>query len=163
MTYGWPIALQALAFAVLFAEVLIPSFGVLSVVALGLGAWSWTVILGTLPPGGALAFALADLVLVPLAAWQVFRYLGRSPVSHRTSVGSGSGLEESSRALEVHLGRLASADSPLRPAGKIRLDGEIYEAQTAGEFVETGGTVRLVAVRGAGFIVEKNQTGSRAS
>jgi membrane-bound ClpP family serine protease len=163
MMYLWPISLQALAFAVLFAEVLIPSFGVLSVVALGLGLWSWTVIVGTLPSGGVLAFALADLILVPLAAWQVFRYLGRSPVSHRTTVGTGSGLEESSRILEGQLGRFVTAETPLRPAGKIRLDGEIFEAQTAGEFVEKGGEVRLLAVRGAGFIVEKNQTRSHAS
>ena len=161
--YVWPISLQALAFAVLFAEVLIPSFGVLSLVAVGLGASSWMVILATLSSGGTLAFALADLVLVPLAAWQVFRFLGRSPVSHRTNVGTGSGLEDSSRALALHLGRFVSAETSLRPAGKIGLDGEIFEAQTAGEFVEKGGIVRLVAVRGAGFIVEKNQTGSLPS
>jgi membrane-bound ClpP family serine protease len=155
MSYVWAMTLQVLAFAVLFAEVLIPSFGVLSVVALALGVWSWIVIVGTLPGGAVAGFAIADAVLVPLAVIYMFKYLGRSPVSHRTHVGIGSGLEEASGALEAHVGRVVIAGTSLRPAGKILLDGDVVEAQTAGDFVEKGASVRIHAVRGAGFLVEK--------
>jgi membrane-bound ClpP family serine protease len=155
MTYAWPIVLQIFAFAVLFAEVLIPSFGILTVIALGLGLWSWYFIVTELPTAGVTAFAIADAILIPLAVRFGFRYLGRSPVSHRTDVGTGSGLDDTIRALERHVGREAVADTALRPSGKIRIDGETYEAQAAGEFVDKGAALRIVALRGAEFLVEK--------
>jgi membrane-bound ClpP family serine protease len=155
MNFVWPIVLQFLAFAVLFAEVLIPSFGVLTLVALALGIWSWYFVVTEFSVAGIIAFALADAILVPLAVRQMFRYLGRSPVSHVTDVGTGSGLEEATHALEVHLGAVVEADTALRPAGKIRVGDDVYEARTAGEFVEKGARVRINAVRGAEFLVEK--------
>jgi membrane protein implicated in regulation of membrane protease activity len=128
---------------------------VLTLIALALGGWSWYFIVSELPVGGVAAFAIADAILIPLAVRYGFRYLGRSPASHRTDVGTGSGLEETIRELERHVGREAVADTALRPAGKIRLDGDVFEAQAVGEFVEKGATVRLSAVRGAEFLVEK--------
>jgi membrane-bound ClpP family serine protease len=153
--YAWPLVLQLFAFAVLFAEVLIPSFGLLTLMALALGAWSWYFIVTELPAGGVIGFAVADAILIPLAIRFGFRYLGRSPISHRTDVGTGSGLEDTTMALERHVGREAVADTALRPSGKIRIDGETYEAQTAGEFVDKGAVLRVTAVRGAEFLVEK--------
>jgi membrane-bound serine protease (ClpP class) len=163
MNYVWPVVLQALAFAVLFAEILIPSFGMLSLVALGLGVWSWAFIVAELPRTAVIAFAAADAVLVPLAVRYAFRYLGRSPVSHRTDVGVGSGLEEVSRSLEERVGGEAVAETSLGPAGKIRQGGEIFEAHTAGEFVEKGSAVRIVAVRGSELLVDKIQPGRNPS
>jgi membrane-bound serine protease (ClpP class) len=157
MNYLWPAILQLLAFAVLFAEILVPSFGTLTLVALGLGVWSWAYIVAELPRAGVIAFAAADAVLVPLAVRQAFRFLGRSPVSHRTDVGAGSGLEEATRALQPRVGREAVAETPLRPAGKVRLDDEVLEAEASGEFIEAGARVRLVGVRGTIFLVERSR------
>ncbi len=156
MNYLWPILLQALAFAVLFAEVLIPSFGLLGVIALGLGAWSWYLILTGLPSGAMIAFAAADMLLVPIAIRYAFRYLGRSPVSHLSDVGPGSGLEEASGILRDKVGREAVAETALRPVGRIRLDDEVFEAQSTGEFIEAGAIVRLTSVSGTGFRVERS-------
>jgi membrane-bound ClpP family serine protease len=155
MIYLWPLALQALAFAVLFAEVLIPSLGVLSLIALGLGIWSWVFIVSELPPLGITLFAIADAILIPVAIRYGFRFLGRSPVSHRSDVGVGSGLEDQTRVLEKHIGETAITESPLRPSGKVRVGDAVHEAHTAGEYVENGASVRLIAVRGAEFLVEK--------
>jgi membrane protein implicated in regulation of membrane protease activity len=101
------------------------------------------------------AFAITDMILVPILIRYGFRYLGRSPVSHRSDMGPGSGLEEKTRALQAHAGRTVITETALRPAGKVRFDGEIFEAETAGEFVEKGAEVRLTAARGSGFLVEK--------
>lgn len=155
MNFVWPLVLQALAFAVLFAEVLIPSFGVLTLVALALGIWSWYFVVMEFSASGIIAFAVADVILVPLAVRQMFRYLGRSPISHVSDVGTGSGLEEATHALEVHLGTVVEADTALRPAGKIRVGDDVYEARTAGEFVDQGVRVRITALRGTEFLVEK--------
>lgn len=156
MNIVWPVILQILAFAVLFAEVLIPSFGLLGLVAAGLGIWSWYFIVTGLPGAGVTAFAVADAILVPLAILYGFRYLGRSPVSHVTHVGTGSGMEDTTRVLSALIGSEAVTETALRPSGKVRVGDGIHEAQAAaGEFVEKGVNVRLVAVRGAEFLVEK--------
>jgi membrane-bound ClpP family serine protease len=150
-----PLVLQVFAFAVLLAEVLIPSFGVLTLVAAGLGIWSWYLIVTGLPAAGITAFAIADAILIPLAVRYGFRMLGRSPVSHRTHVGTGSGLDDVSHALSALVGGEALTDTALRPAGKIRVGEDLYEARTAGEFVDKGAPVRIAALRGAEFLVEK--------
>lgn len=163
MSVLWPLILQILAFAVLFAEILIPSFGALSVVAAGLGIWSWYLIVTELSTAGLVAFAVADAILVPLALRYGFRYLGRSPVSHVTHVGTGSGLEDTTRTLSALIGADAEAETPLRPAGKVRVGDVVHEAQATDGFVEKGARVRIVAVRGAELLIEKIQPGSPQS
>lgn len=154
MKYLWPAILQALAFGVAMAEVVVPSFGILAVVSAGLLAWSWFLIT-ELPRAAALWFGLADLILIPIGIKFAFNYLGRSPASHTTDLGSGSGLESLDRELTRHVGSVVGVESALRPTGKIRIGDELYEAQTAGEFVDRGAQVKVVSVSGSRFQVEK--------
>jgi membrane-bound ClpP family serine protease len=151
-----PLALQALAFAVGFAEVILPSFGLLAVLCAGLFVWSWVLLIGHFGRGMWLGVGIADLFLVPVLIRLGFAYLGRSPISHRTDVGQGSGLEEVDRELGRYVGAIALADTPLRPTGRIRIGDETYEAQTAGEWVERGAPVKVTAVAGSRFQVEKS-------
>jgi membrane-bound ClpP family serine protease len=150
-----PLVLQALSFAVGFAEVILPSFGLLSLVCAGLFIWSWSMLIGNFGRGMWLGVGLADLVLIPVCIRLAFAYLGRSAISHRTDVGHGSGLEEVDRELGRHVGAMALADTPLRPTGRIRIGGETYEAQSAGEWVERGAQVKILGVAGSRFQVEK--------
>ncbi|MBW8886570.1 MAG: hypothetical protein JF616_02330 [Fibrobacteres bacterium] len=150
-----PLALQALAFAVGFAEVLLPSFGLLALVCAALFAWSWTLLIRHFSHGMLMSVGLADLVLIPICIRLGFLYLGRSPISHGTDVGHGSGLEALESELRRHVGESAVADTPLRPTGRIRIGEETYEAQASGDFVERGATVTVISVAGSRFQVEK--------
>ena len=151
----WPIALQAMAFAVAFAEVIVPSFGILLIVCIGLGGYSWYIILTRLPGSAAIWFGIADLILIPFFIKYAFRYLGKSGISHQTSLGQGSGLETLDRDLGRHVGATAAVDADLRPTGRIRIGEEIFEAQTGGDYVAKGASVRIVSVSGSRFQVEK--------
>jgi len=151
-----PLVLQALAFAVGFAEVLLPSFGLLAFVCAALFAWSWVLLIQHFGHGMMLAVGLADLVLIPVCIRLAFKYLGRSPISHGTNLGHGSGLENLDSELRRHVGASALADTPLRPTGRIRIGDETYEAQAAGDFVERGATVKVISVAGSRFQVEKS-------
>jgi len=154
MKYLWPALLQALSFGVALSEVVVPSFGILAVVSAGLLVWSW-ILIAELPRAAALVFGAADLVLIPIGIKIAFSYLGRSPASHTTDLGTGSGLESLDRRLEAHVGSVVPVEAALRPTGKIRIGEELYEAQTAGEFVEKGARVKVVSVHGSRFQVEK--------
>lgn len=146
--------IQALAFAAAIGEVMLPTFGLLGVIALGLSVGSWYYILAELPRSAAIAFGVADLLLLPVAVKLAFAGLARSPVSHRTDLGAGSGLEALDRALTRHVGETAVVEADLRPTGKIRLGEEIHEAQTAGDWIARGALVRVLAVNGSRFHVE---------
>jgi membrane-bound ClpP family serine protease len=154
MKYLWPAILQVLCFGVALAEVMIPSFGILTVISAGLLVWSW-ILISELPRAAALAFGAADLVLIPIGIKIAFTYLGRSKASHTTDLGTGSGLESLDRRLEAHVGTVVAVEAALRPTGKIRIGEDLFEAQTAGEFVDKGSEVRIVSVHGSRFQVEK--------
>lgn len=154
MNYVWPAILQALAFGVAMAEVVVPSFGLLALISAGLLAWSWFMIT-ELPRMAAIWFGLADIILIPIGIRFAFKYLGKSPASHTSDLGAGSGLESLDRDLSKHVGSVVSVDAALRPTGKIRIGDEVFEAQTAGEFVDRGNQVKVVSVAGSRFQVEK--------
>jgi membrane-bound ClpP family serine protease len=153
----WPVALQLMAFAVAFAEVIVPSFGILLIVCLALAGWSWYLILTQLPQSAAVAFAIADAILIPIFIRFAFKYLGRSPISHRTDLGKGSGLEGLDDEMKRHVGAVALVDAPLRPTGRIKIGEDVFEAQTGGDWVDRGASVKVVSVSGSRYLVEKLQ------
>jgi membrane-bound ClpP family serine protease len=151
----WPILLQAAAFGVAMAEIVLPSFGLLFVLCVGLIAYSWFLIVTTLSGGALVGFLIADALLIPLGFWLGIRLLGRSPLSHRSDVGQGTGLEADDEKLSRHIGSVATVDAMLRPAGKVALDGEVYEGITAGDFIEKGATVKVVGLKSGALLVER--------
>jgi membrane-bound ClpP family serine protease len=151
----WPIVLQALAFAIAMAEVIVPSFGILALICAALAGYSWYIILTRLGHHAAIGFGIADVLLIPVGIKLAFNFLGRSSISHRTDLGSGSGLESVDSELQRHVGVTALVDAPLRPTGKIRIGDEVYEAQTSGDWAERGSQVKVVSVIGSRFQVEK--------
>jgi membrane-bound ClpP family serine protease len=155
MTILWPIVLQALAFAIAMAEVIVPSFGILSVLCASLAAYSWYFILTRLGHNAAIAFGIADIMLIPIGIRLAFYFLSKSPISHKSDLGTGSGLEAVDLELQRHVGVEAIVDASLRPTGRIRIGEEVYEAQTSGDFAERGVKVKVVSVVGSRFQVEK--------
>jgi membrane-bound serine protease (ClpP class) len=155
MTLLWPIILQALAFAIALAEVIIPSFGILALVCAALAAYSWHFILTRLGTTAAIGFGIADILLIPIGIKLAFYFLSKSPISHRTDLGTGSGLESVDLELQRHVNCEALVDAPLRPTGRIKIGDEVFEAQTSGDFVDRGAKVKVVSVIGSRFQVEK--------
>ena len=154
MNYLWPGVLQLLFFGVAMAEVVVPSFGILAIIAAGLFVWSW-ILIAELPRMAAIGFGIADLILIPIGIKFAFKYLGKSPASHTTDLGTGSGLEGLDRDLSKHVGSVVPVEAALRPTGKIRVGDEVFEAQTTGEFVDRGASVKVISVAGSRFQVEK--------
>jgi membrane-bound ClpP family serine protease len=155
MRYLWPALIQLLAFAAGIAEIMVVSFGLLAVVCAGLALYSWYYIFANLPRPAAWVFGLADLLLLPFAIKFAFTQLTRSPISHGSSLGAGSGLESMDKELQTYVGQTAVVEAPLRPTGRIRLGADLFEAQAAGDFVDRGASVKVISVTGSRFQVEK--------
>ncbi len=155
MRYLWPILLQALAFGVGIAEAMVVSYGILTAVCAALMLYSWYYVVAHLPPAAAYGFGLADLILLPVGVKIAFGILQKSSISHGFDLGAGSGLEGEDQRLHPLVGQTAVVEAPLRPTGKIRVGDEVFEAQAAGDFVAKGARVKVTAVAGSRFQVEK--------
>ncbi len=59
----------------------------------------------------------------------------------------------------AHAGRIVSVVSPLRPVGKVEIDGEEWDAVSNGNMVAAGVQVRLLERRGVEWVVEPVREG----
>jgi membrane-bound serine protease (ClpP class) len=154
MKVFWPILLQAAAFCLAMAELLLPSFGVLTILCLAVAGYSWYLIGTTLSGAAMVAFFIADLALIPAGFYLGIRLIGRSPLSHRSDLGQGTGLESDENRLQKLIGQNAVVEAMLRPAGKVRIGEDIYEAITTGDYIPKDQTVRVVALNTGALQVE---------
>ena len=47
--------------------------------------------------------------------------------------------------LESMIGRMGTAQTVLRPSGKVLIDGKVYDAFTRGEYIERGTPVEVIS------------------
>lgn len=62
---------------------------------------------------------------------------------------------EATERLPQMVGQTGTAETPLRPSGRVAIHGEPYDAMTRGEFYEAGTPVKVIAVSSRQLVVEK--------
>jgi membrane-bound serine protease (ClpP class) len=150
--------LFAIGVVLLAAEILLPTGGVLVVVALlffALGVGTILLYGDTLEAAvaiGGLAVGLPAAGFVAVTAWR------------RLSIGSAldSGIAEATAndlpqlaGLDALKGRVGKTRSPLRPSGTVEFDGRRVDAMTEGMMLDAGVWVRCVDVKGGKVIVRE--------
>lgn len=53
-------------------------------------------------------------------------------------------------------GKTGTAQTVLRPSGKVEIEGEVYDAVTSGEFIEKGAAITVIRVEATQLYVEKS-------
>ena len=146
------IALVLATLLLVVLEVIIPSGGIISVVAvicaiaaLKLG-FDEGELIGWL--------SLVGMVLgAPAAIWLGFKILPHTPfVLNRQSEGHAR-----TDGLEDFIGEPGIVTSPLRPIGVVEVRDRRVEAVSPGEFLQAGTPVIVVSVRGGELIVKRNE------
>src|SRR5262245_45170732 len=150
--------LIALGLGLLLAELLIPSGGVLFVIAAGclIAGVALTFYYGDTTTG--LVTLLVEFLAIPLVAiagLYVWPYtpLGRKLIREGPSADETVNALPGLAGLEELKGRLGKALSPLRPSGVAEFDGKRIDVITEGFMVEPGQWVRCVEVRGSRVVV----------
>jgi len=147
------IALTCVALMLFFAEIFIPSFGLISLVALGCMAGSVALAFQA-GAGVGYLFIVLNVLAIPIVVVIAFKLLPRSPlVLSRTLDGEkprGPAVESDQELV----GKEGVAETDLRPAGKARIDGRRVDVLTAGEYVEPGTRVKVIRVEGARVFVK---------
>jgi len=158
------ILLLGLGLALIVAEVLFPSFGVLGVLAtlaiIGaiVSAFSQNDSIG-------MNFLIATAVLVPATIMLGLKLLPHSPLAKHLVVGGfsfedGAGIDR--RDLELE-GKEGLVESSLRPAGTARIDGRRVDVVTRGEMLDVGTRVRVIELHGNRVVVARMETNSASA
>ncbi len=149
-----PIILQIAGMGVMVAEILLPSGGLLSMIAAGMFGYSLYYAFSTISIEVGMLFLIADIILLPIIGLIGLKMLGRSPMALRSSLSKGSGMS-SDEALSDLVGREGTAATDLRPSGTVKIGGERIDVVTRGDYINRDETVVVARVEGSRVIVRR--------
>ena len=156
------IVLFVLASLLIIAEVLFPSFGLLSLLAVSayVGAVIRAFDLGQTQGYVAL---VSVIILAPLTIWLGFQVLRHTALGNRLIL---SGPEEEkvrasgiNQSINAFLGREGKAATDLRPSGAVDIGHDRVDAVSDGGFIAAGSPVRVVYIEGNRLVVEAVEQG----
>lgn len=146
--------LFALGAISLAAEILLPTGGILVVIALLLMALGVGIILVQGTTTEAVVAVVALAVGLPAAGYIVVAAYRRMSVGDEPEADSGPALPGLSE-LEALKNRTGKTVTPMRPSGTVDFDGRRIDAITEGVMLDEGVWVRCIAVKGNVVIVRQ--------
>ena len=150
-----PIILQLVGVVVIIAEIILPSGGILSIVALGVFGYSLFIVFNEISMFIGFSFVAADLILIPVLVIVGLKLLARSPVTLRKTLSRKEGVSSQSSELESYVGRQGNALTDLRSAGIAVINGKRVDVVTRGEYIEKDSAIIATTVTGNQIIVRK--------
>jgi membrane-bound ClpP family serine protease len=151
----FPIILQLVGVVVIIAEIILPSFGLLSIAALGVFGYSLFIVFNEISMTIGFAFVAADLILIPVLVIVGLKLLARSPATLRKTLSRKEGVSSQSSELESYVGMQGNAVTDLRPAGIGIINGKRVDVVTRGDYLEKDSAIIVTAVTGNQIIVRK--------
>ncbi len=152
------IFLYILGLTLLMIEGVIPGFGISGV--LGIIFVTISVALITSSLYEALLMIIITIVLFITIIFLLYK-LGYGSKYLKFLVlktEKNNAAEYISRELDdSYIGKTGIAETILRPAGIVRLDGKRVNAQSQGEFIESGSKVTIIEIIGMKIIVKKKE------
>jgi membrane-bound serine protease (ClpP class) len=153
--FYFPVILQLIGVLVVIAEIILPSGGILSILATGLFGYSLYLVFTYISSSAGLAFIMADLILIPFLVYFGIKFLAKSPVTLRARLAKKDGVTSQSPEQENFLGSQGRAITDLRPSGVALIDEERVDVVTRGEYIEKHTKVVVIAVSGNRIIVKQ--------
>ena len=150
-----PLVLQVLAVFIIAAEVVLPSMGLLTLLALGLVGYSLYLVFSSFTPSVFYWVLGADLLALPLVFVLGFKMLAASPLSLKKELSADAGVVSQSPELEKYLNHTGRTLTTLRPSGMALIDGIRLDVITDGEFIEAEAPVTVCKVAGNQVFVSR--------
>jgi len=155
----WAFILLGLGLVFIILEVFVPSGGLIGTIAAG-----------CVIAGGVFAYRGEDVfllyivlafVLGPLAAMFGLKLFPHTPFGKRLMLGGSSFDADESAVgggtLDNLLDQTGVADTPLRPSGKVLVNGRRIDVTTRGELIDRGRAVRVIRVEGNRVFVAESR------
>ncbi|MCL2624458.1 MAG: NfeD family protein [Planctomycetaceae bacterium] len=161
----WAILLLVFAAGIGFLELFIPSGGVLAVVAVL--ALLGSVVFAFLQ-GLVFGFVLLLIVVIglPFLIWYMLEIWKATPIGRRILLDPAEDPAlQPNEEWERHktlLGKTGTAKSLMMPSGMIEIDGQRFDAVSAGMPIDPGTPVRIVQVDGINLTVRPADQSSKS-
>jgi len=152
------VILQLVGVAVVVAEIVLPSGGLLSLLAAAIFGYSLYLVFHDISTATGMAFLLADLMMLPVFIYAGLKMLGRSPATLRSTLSSAAGVTSQSAELEQFRDLEGRALTNLHPSGTVLILGQRLDVVSRGEYIEKGSAVQVVDVTGNQVIVARRET-----
>ena len=151
-----PLIIQIAGVLVIIAEIIIPSGGILSIIAACLIGYSLYHVFTEISVFTGYLVVVADAILLPILVYAGLKLLARSPVTLRRTLSSKEGVTSQPPDMENLRGREGVAVTDLRPSGKALIAGKKVDVVSRGDYINKGEHVAVSLVSGNQVIVEKN-------
>jgi membrane-bound ClpP family serine protease len=155
MNFLIPVILQVAGIGIIIAEIIIPSGGILSILAVGLFVYSLHMIFTGISVASGMVVLIIDLITIPVLIILGLKFIARSPVTLRETLSREQGVSSQSKDMDQFLGLKGTALTDLRPAGMALLSEQRTDVVTRGEYLEKGTPIIVVKVTGNQIIVKK--------
>lgn len=167
----WEILIFGVGVILIILEIfVIPGFGITGIAGIILVIAGLTLALVrnvdfdfTFVPKGSLSLSLLMVVVamaVPLLlllafGQKIFSSQFFTRVSAQAEMRTADGFSIRDNVMHSLIGETGVAATDLRPAGKVDVNGERYDATSDGSFIHKNDSVRIIAVRSKYLVVEK--------
>lgn len=162
---GVVVLLCILGIALIFAEVIFPSFGIIGICA-AVSLLSAIFVAFQESIGFGVGVAVFEAIAAPIAIFFAFKLLPNTPIGRRLIL-SGPATDGTAAAGDGGLGSFVGKDgvtvSPLRPAGFARIDGRKVDVVTRGEMLPDDCKVVVIDVTGNRVVVAEARDGQATS
>lgn len=150
-----PVILQLTGVLIIIAEIIIPSGGILSILAVGIFAYSLYIVFINVSLFAGIFFLIVDLIMIPVLIILSLKFLARSPVTLRQTLSREQGVTSQSQDMDLFLGVEGTALTDLRPAGIAMLNDQRTDVVTRGEYLEKGSPIVVIKITGNQIVVKK--------
>ncbi len=151
------IILQLAGVIVVIAEIIIPSGGILSILAVALFGYSLYIVFSQVSASAGMVFVMADLVMIPVLVYFGIKMLAKSPLALRARLSKKDGVISQDLQQNRYLGMEGLAVTDLRPSGVAIIDQRRIDVVTRGEYLEKQTEIVVSAVRGNQIIVKQKE------
>ncbi|MCK5312274.1 MAG: serine protease [Desulfobacteraceae bacterium] len=152
--YTLPLVLQIIGVVIIIAEIILPSGGILSILAISVLGFSLFKAFSISTNIGML-FLGADIIIVPVLVLVGLKLIAKSPVTLRKTLSKEEGVMSQRKEMDQLLNASGIAITDLRPAGSIKIDNKRIDAVTQGEYIDKGTVVCVIEVTGNQIIVKE--------
>lgn len=146
----WVVLFQILASLLIVAEVLVPSFGLLSVLSAAFFFYSYYLLNAYNPSFTPILFIL-NLFTVPSIIIFSVKILGNSPMALKKKLEKARSF---GAEVVVDIGETGVTSTPMRPSGKVRFKNGFFDAITEGVFLEKDTPVEVVSLKENKIVVK---------
>lgn len=160
MEFIIPVILQLAGVGVVFAEILLPTAGVLTLLAICIFGYSLYLVFSEISVFFGWVFVIADLIIVPILIVYGFKFLEKSPLTLISVLSRDEGVSSQDPDMEKYLGLTGRTVSNLRPSGVALLGGKRTDVVTRGEYIEKGTSIIVEKVTGNQIVVKKTKSNS---